>query len=105
MVEFKFTPGGFDVLVNGKLFGHLQKGEGFFIDSTVIKGFLVVSPGDLTKIAIKADEVKTYGNEIPVCPSCNGTPNFPEQIYNPKEGMQLCLAPIHPFNIRHFGKA
>ena len=104
MVIFQPTMGGFDVLVNEKIFGRLQKGDGFFTDPTVVRDFLIVSSGDLAKIALKADEVKVHGKEIPVCPACKGTPNFPEEIYNPNEGAQLCQAVLHPFNIRHFGR-
>ena len=104
MVTFKLSMGGFDVLVDGKLFGYLQKGDGFFTDSTVIKDFMKVSSADLTEIARKADEVKTHGNGIPICKSCKGTQNYPQVIYNPNEGEQLCQAPLHPFNIRYFGR-
>ena len=58
MVEFQLTMGGFDVLVNGELFGHLQKDFGFYTDPTVVKKFLVVSSKDLIKIAQKVDEVR-----------------------------------------------
>lgn len=102
MVEFRETMGGFDVLVDGKLFGRLQKGNGFFTDPTVVREFLVVSPGDLIRIALKADEVKKHGNLIPRCSTCEGTPNLPLPIYNPNEGMRLCQDPFHPFNIRNF---
>lgn len=62
MVEFKLTAGGgFEVLVDGKSFGYLQKSRGFFTDPTVVKDFLVVSPEDLVEIAKKADEIKTQG--------------------------------------------
>ncbi len=104
MVEFRETIGGFDVLVDEKLFGRLQKGDGFFTSPTTVREFLIVSPEDLTRIALKADEVKKYGDIIPICPMCKGTPNFPLMIYNPNEGTQLCQAQLHPFNIRHFGK-
>ena len=105
MVDFKMTIGGVDVLVNGKLFGHLQAGRGFFTDSTTIKEFLSVSPADLIQIALKADEVWMYGNTtLPICQSCKGTPNFPRRVYNPNEGMQSCQSLIHPFNIRNFGR-
>ncbi len=104
MVKFELTMGGFDVLVDGELFGRLMKDVGFFTDSTVVKKHLVVSPKDLNLIALKADEVKIHGNIIPICGSCKGTPNFPNEIYNPNEGMMLCQAPIHPFSIRYFGK-
>ncbi len=63
MVNFHQTMGGFDVLVDGKLFGRLQKGRGFFTDPAVVKEFLVVSPQDLNQIASKANEVKNYGEE------------------------------------------
>ncbi len=104
MVEFKATTGGFDVLVYGELFGRLQKGIGFFTDPTVVREFLVVSPEDLTKTALKADEVKRCGDVIPICSTCKGTPNFPLMIYNPGEGASPCRAQFHPFNIRNFGR-
>jgi hypothetical protein len=104
MVEFRATTGGFDVLIDKKLFGHLKRGDGFFTSPTVVREFLVVSPEELNEIALKADEVKKCGDSIPICPVCNGTPNFPLTIYNPNEGMQPCQDHAHPFNIRHFGK-
>lgn len=58
MVEFQMTMGGYAVIVNGKSFGYLQKGIGFFTDPTVVREFLEVSSADLTIIAAKADEVK-----------------------------------------------
>jgi hypothetical protein len=105
MVDFRLTAGGFDVLVNGKLFGHLQKGDGFFIGALASREFLVVSSKDLIKIAMKADEVKRYGNIIPICPGCKGTPSYPGEVCSPNEGMILCQDhKFHSFDIRHFGK-
>lgn len=108
MVKFESTKRGLDVLIahagEWKLFGRLQKDYGFTTDSTVVTNFLVVPAEDFAMIALKADEVKKYGNSIPSCPSCKGTPNLPEKIYNPAEGMQLCQSDFHPFNIRISGK-
>lgn len=104
MVKFRETMSGFDVLVDEKLFGRLQGGSGFFMSPTTVREFLIVSSEDLIAIALKADEVKKYGNIIPICSMCKGTPNFPLMIYNPNEGTQLCQAQLHPSNIRHFGK-
>ena len=104
MVTFELSMGGFDVLVDGKLFGRLQRGDGFFTDSTLVKSYMTVSSADLIEIALKADEVKRYGNTIPVCSSCKGTPNYPQEIYNPNEGSQLCRASLHPFHVRHLGR-
>lgn len=58
MVDFERTMGGFDVLVNGQLFGRLMNGIGFFTDATVVRGHLEVSSRDLQTIALKADEIK-----------------------------------------------
>lgn len=104
MVQFPENKSGFDVLVNGLLFGYLQKDRGFSTDIEAIKMVVVVSSEDLITIAIKADEVKTYGNVIPVCPYCKGTPNFPGDVYSPNEGMVRCGNDLHPFNIRYFWK-
>lgn len=99
MVEFPTTVGGFDVLVNGELFGRMQKGEGFFTDHTVVKKFLYVSPEDLVEIAKKADEAQRYGREIPVCEKCKGTPNFPRGV-----AKSFCEEKIHPYRIRISGR-
>ncbi len=58
MLEFRPSAGGLDVFIDEKLFGRISKEHGFFTGSSVVKGFLVVSPEDLIKIAQKADEVR-----------------------------------------------
>ena len=58
MVKFQPTMGGFDVFVDGELFGRLCRNHGFYTDSTVVKKFLVVSSKDLIKISKKTDEVR-----------------------------------------------
>ncbi|MBI2637442.1 MAG: hypothetical protein HYW88_00945 [Candidatus Sungbacteria bacterium] len=95
MVKFTLTMGGFDIFVDEKFFGRLQKNDGFFTDPTVTKEYLVVSSKDLITIALKAEEAKNYGNVIPICAVCKGTPKFPNEIYNPNEGMMYCQTPIH----------
>lgn len=104
MVRFELATCGFDVWVDNKLFGRLMGNVGFFTSPTAIREYIEVSSDDLTQIALKADEVKIHGSIPPICPSCKGTPNFPNEIYNPNEGMQTCQAETHPFNICHFGK-
>lgn len=104
MVEFKLTMGGFEVVVNGKTFGHLQKGDGFFTGPTVMREFLVVSPRDLVQIAKKADEVKRHGSSIPVCRLCGGTSNFPGEVFNKNggglhdNGFRTCQGQIHCYS-------
>lgn len=95
MVKFELTMGGFDVMVNGQLFGHLMRGHGFFIDPTTVKTFLEVPEKDLEIIALKAQEVRKYGSALPICPSCKGTPNFPGKICNPNTGAEECCAELH----------
>lgn len=104
MVQFPENENGFDVLVDRVLFGYLQKECGFCTGLEAVNVFLVVSPEDLITIAIKADEVKTHGNVIPVCPDCRGTPNFPGRVYSPNEGAMCCINDLHPFNIGYFWK-
>ncbi len=95
MVNFKLTMGGYDAEVNGQLFGHISKERGFFLDPTTIRVFLEVPEKDLEVIALKAQEVRKYGNVLPICASCKGTPNFPGEVYNPNEGAQECQAESH----------
>ena len=96
MVSFEQTMGGFRVLVDGKPFGHLQRGTGFFTDSTVVREFTAVCRNDLERIARKADEVERHGNVIPTCPACKGTPNFPGRVFT-GERMATCREEIHRY--------
>ena len=61
MLTFERTAGGYKVLVNNKHFGWIDKDDGFFSDSTVIKEFIPVSANDLRQIADKAEEVRKLG--------------------------------------------
>lgn len=63
MVEFRSTMGGYEVRVDGQLFGHIDK-DGFFTDPTVVKDFMRVSSNDLRKIADKTDEYKRTETSI-----------------------------------------
>lgn len=56
MVEFRTTMGGYEVIVDGQPFGHIDK-DGFFTDPTVVKDFMRVSSSDLREIA---DRVEMY---------------------------------------------
>lgn len=60
MVEFGTSAGGYEVRVDGKLFGYIDK-NGFFTDPTVVKSFMRVSSDDLRQIA---DKVEEYKNQI-----------------------------------------
>src|SRR3989344_7994831 len=76
MVLFSHIPNGREVLVDGKTFGYLQKGDGFSTGEGVIKGQISVSSYDLILIARHAAEVNEYGDKIPRCSLCGGTPAF-----------------------------
>lgn len=55
MVKFTLTMGALKVLVNGKPFGYIQKGDGFFTSPCSIREHTKASPTDLRKIADKAE--------------------------------------------------
>lgn len=99
MVSYVPTTSGFDVVINEKRIGHLMKGVGFFVSSLLNVGYTEVSSEDLAEIALKAKEVKIYGNAIPVC-GCGGTPDFPRMIYASNEGLIPCQATMHPLGAR-----
>lgn len=57
MLKFLLAQNGYEVQVNGSVFGHLSKGHGFCIDHRTVKGFISVSPDDLRAIALAAEFV------------------------------------------------
>lgn len=76
MISLRHIVGGYEVLIDGKTFGYLQKSDGFSTGDSVIKCQISVSSGDLILIARHAAEVKEYGDKIPHCSICGGTPAF-----------------------------
>lgn len=56
MVEFRETGGGYEVIVDNIIFGYIDNINGFFIDPTTTKNFMIISPDDLKKIAEKAEK-------------------------------------------------
>lgn len=59
MVYFRPTMGGFEVFVNGKRFGYIQKpyDYGFFTSQTCIVDHIRIDPRDLREIADKVEEI------------------------------------------------
>lgn len=55
------------------------------------------TPLDLKVMARKLEEVLRFGVDPEICKSCEGTPLFPNKIYIPNEGMDLCNA--HPMQL------
>jgi hypothetical protein len=97
MVEFEKlnSVSGFRVVVDGRSFGFLRKDSEFYTyDNVFTNDPLDVSATDLRCIALKSEEVKKYGQDIPVC-GCGGTPNFPEKVYSKNEGSIECQSLMH----------
>lgn len=61
MVKFLRTAGGYEVVVDDVVFGHLQQGVGFFTGPTNIKKYVAVSCTDLSKIASAGESVRITG--------------------------------------------
>ena len=58
MLNFRPSMSGFEVQLNEKTFGHIDKEHGFFTSSTFIEDFVALSEEDLRKIADKVREIK-----------------------------------------------
>lgn len=59
MVSFRLSMGGFNVLIDEKVFGHVSRDRGFFIGPSVVKELMEISSEDLRVIASEVDSIKT----------------------------------------------
>lgn len=95
LVSFMESGSELMVVVDGNILGFIGQESGFYVTDRVTSGTIAVSSDDLRTVASKAEEVRKFGTDIPYCPCCGGTPNFPEEVLNPNRGVQYCQYELH----------